>query len=41
MLFGLERLPLGRISIRVDHTPGHTMESSCFVLLTPEGKEFW
>lgn len=26
-------LPLGSIHIRVDHTPGHTMESSCFVVV--------
>ncbi|CAD8167362.1 unnamed protein product [Paramecium pentaurelia] len=28
-----ELIPLGNVQIRVDHTPGHTMESSCFVLV--------
>jgi len=36
-----ELLSLGKIKIRVDYTPGHTIESSCFVLLTQTGKEFW
>ncbi len=27
-----ERLPLGNISIEVLHTPGHTMESTCYLL---------
>ncbi len=27
-----EELPLGNISLKVLHTPGHTMESSCFLL---------
>ena len=29
-------LPLGNIKIKVVHTPGHTVESSCFVLLDSE-----
>ncbi|CAD8131472.1 unnamed protein product [Paramecium pentaurelia] len=33
-----ELLPLGLVQIRVDHTPGHTMESSCFVLVS-KGKD--
>ncbi|CAD8174882.1 unnamed protein product [Paramecium octaurelia] len=33
-----ELLPLGSVQIRVDHTPGHTMESSCFVLIN-QGKD--
>jgi len=28
-----EILPLGKVSIKVLHTPGHTMESTCFLLL--------
>jgi hydroxyacylglutathione hydrolase len=30
---------IGKISIRVLHTPGHTPESSCFLLLDEAGKE--
>ena len=30
---------LGKIKIKVLHTPGHTMESSCFLLLDENGKE--
>lgn len=30
---------LGNIKIKVLHTPGHTMESSCFLLFDEEGKE--
>ena len=30
---------LGKISIKVLHTPGHTMESTCFLLLDENGKE--
>ena len=30
---------LGEVSIKVLHTPGHTLESSCFLLLDKEGKE--
>lgn len=33
-----ELLPLGKVHIRVDHTPGHTMESSCYVLVH-DGKD--
>ncbi|HEX2616343.1 MAG TPA: MBL fold metallo-hydrolase, partial [Flavobacteriales bacterium] len=33
-----EELKLGGLTIRVLHTPGHTMESTCYLLLTPEGK---
>jgi glyoxylase-like metal-dependent hydrolase (beta-lactamase superfamily II)/rhodanese-related sulfurtransferase len=31
--------PLGNIQIKVLHTPGHTMESSCFLLIDETGKE--
>lgn len=31
--------PLGNIQIKVLHTPGHTMESSCFLLIDEAGKE--
>lgn len=31
--------PLGNIKIKVLHTPGHTMESSCFLLIDEQGKE--
>ena len=34
-----EELTLGKIKIRVLHTPGHTMESSCFLLIDENGKE--
>ncbi|MGC4234783.1 MAG: MBL fold metallo-hydrolase [Niabella sp.] len=30
---------IGNIKIKVIHTPGHTMESSCFLLIDEEGKE--
>ncbi len=30
---------IGNASIKVIHTPGHTMESTCFLLLDEEGKE--
>ncbi len=31
---------LGNVSIKVIHTPGHTMESTCFLLLDEQGKEY-
>ncbi|GAB4413384.1 MAG: MBL fold metallo-hydrolase [Bacteroidia bacterium] len=34
-----EDLPLGNIRIRVLHTPGHTMESSTFLLIDEQGRE--
>jgi glyoxylase-like metal-dependent hydrolase (beta-lactamase superfamily II)/rhodanese-related sulfurtransferase len=34
-----EEFALGAVKIRVLHTPGHTMESSCFLLLDENGKE--
>ncbi|HCT22899.1 MAG TPA: MBL fold metallo-hydrolase, partial [Chitinophagaceae bacterium] len=34
-----EILPLGKVQIKVLHTPGHTMESSCFLLIDENGKE--
>jgi hydroxyacylglutathione hydrolase len=34
-----EVLELGRIKIKVIHTPGHTMESTCFLLIDENGKE--
>lgn len=30
---------IGNVIIKVLHTPGHTMESSCFLLMDEEGKE--
>ncbi|MGP1463915.1 MBL fold metallo-hydrolase [Tannerella sp.] len=30
---------LGKVKIRVLHTPGHTMESSCFLLIDEDGHE--
>lgn len=30
---------IGKISIKVLHTPGHTLESSCYLLINEEGKE--
>lgn len=34
-----EELPLGKSRIRVIHTPGHTMESTCYLLIDETGKE--
>lgn len=34
-----EIFELGKIKIKVLHTPGHTMESSCFLLIDENGKE--
>lgn len=34
-----EVLFLGKIKIKVLHTPGHTMESSCFLIIDENGKE--
>ncbi len=34
-----EELPLGNVKIKVLHTPGHTMESTTFLLLDEEGQE--
>jgi len=34
-----EILELGKVKIKVIHTPGHTMESSCFLLIDENGKE--
>ena len=33
-----QEFPLGNAKIRVIHTPGHTMESTCFLLIDPDGK---
>ena len=33
-----ERLPLGDITLEVIHTPGHTLESSCFLLRDAAGQ---
>ena len=34
-----EILKIGNVSIKVLHTPGHTMESTCYLLLDEKGKE--
>lgn len=34
-----EILPLGDVKIKVIHTPGHTMESTCYLLIDENGKE--
>ncbi|MES2799665.1 MAG: MBL fold metallo-hydrolase [Bacteroidota bacterium] len=34
-----EILSLGNITIKVLHTPGHTMESTCYLLMDENGKE--
>jgi glyoxylase-like metal-dependent hydrolase (beta-lactamase superfamily II)/rhodanese-related sulfurtransferase len=34
-----EELPLGDVKIKVLHTPGHTMESSTFLLINEKGKQ--
>lgn len=33
-----EKLKLGKVTIQVLHTPGHTMESACYLLLDENGK---
>jgi len=33
-----QEFPLGDVKIRVIHTPGHTMESTCFLLIDENGK---
>ena len=34
-----EEIKLGKVKIRVLHTPGHTMESTCYLLIDENGKE--
>jgi len=34
-----EFIEVGKIKIKVLHTPGHTMESTCYLLIDEEGKE--
>jgi glyoxylase-like metal-dependent hydrolase (beta-lactamase superfamily II)/rhodanese-related sulfurtransferase len=34
-----ETFSVGKLTIKVLHTPGHTLESSCFLLLDENGKE--
>ena len=34
-----EILTLGKVKIKVIHTPGHTMESTCYLLIDEQGKE--
>jgi len=34
-----EMFPLGNVSFKVLHTPGHTLESSCFLLLDEQGEQ--
>lgn len=34
-----QEFSIGKIKIRVMHTPGHTMESSCYVLVDENGKD--
>ncbi len=34
-----EEFKVGKITFRILHTPGHTMESTCFLLLDETGKE--
>lgn len=34
-----QEFKVGKVTFRVLHTPGHTMESSCFLLLDEHGKE--
>lgn len=35
-----EELPLGKVTIRVLHTPGHTMESTTYLLRDEQGKDY-
>ena len=34
-----EILSLGKVKMKVIHTPGHTMESTCYLLMDEQGKE--
>jgi glyoxylase-like metal-dependent hydrolase (beta-lactamase superfamily II) len=34
-----EEIKFGDLRLRVLHTPGHTLESTCYLLLSKEGKE--
>lgn len=34
-----EEIKIGKITIKVLHTPGHTMESTCYLLLDEQGKQ--
>lgn len=34
-----QEFKLGNVTIRVIHTPGHTMESTCYLLIDENGKE--
>jgi hydroxyacylglutathione hydrolase len=34
-----QEFPIGKVKIKVIHTPGHTMESTCYLLIDEEGKE--
>lgn len=34
-----EEFPIGRAKIRLLHTPGHTLESACYLLIDEEGRE--
>lgn len=34
-----EEMKVGKLTIKVLHTPGHTMESSCYLLLDENGRE--
>jgi hydroxyacylglutathione hydrolase len=34
-----EELKLGKVRLRVIHTPGHTMESACYLLIDEDGKQ--
>ena len=35
-----EQFSLGKLTVEVLHTPGHTLESSCFLLKNEEGKDY-
>jgi hydroxyacylglutathione hydrolase len=35
-----EELKLGKVKIKVLHTPGHTLESTCYLLMDEDGKEY-
>ena len=36
----MQEFPIGKAKIKVLHTPGHTLESSCYLLIDEQGKDY-